>query len=95
MAAREVAVGALGTVYAVQGNEEAGLASLLQTAWSLPTALAFLAWYVYAPQCLASLAVARREMNSWRWTALLVVYLFAMAYVAAGVTYWTATWLGL
>jgi ferrous iron transport protein B len=95
MAAREVAVGALGTVYAVQGNDEAGLASLLQTAWSLPTALAFLAWYVYAPQCLASLAVARREMNSWRWTTLLVVYLFAMAYVAAGVTYWTATWLGL
>jgi ferrous iron transport protein B len=95
MAAREVAVGALGTVYALQGNDEAGLASLLQTAWSLPTALAFLAWYVYAPQCLASLAVARREMNSWRWTALLVVYLFAMAYVAAGVTYWTATWLGL
>jgi ferrous iron transport protein B len=95
MAAREVAVGALGTVYALQGNDEAGLASLLQTAWSLPTALAFLAWYVYAPQCLASLAVARRETNSWRWTALLVVYLFAMAYVAAGVTYWTATWLGL
>ncbi|MBI1401008.1 ferrous iron transport protein B [Hyphomonas sp.] len=95
MAAREVAVGALGTVYALQGNDEAGLATLLQTAWSLPTALAFLAWYVYAPQCLASLAVARREMNSWGWTALLIVYLFAMAYVAAGATYWTATWLGL
>jgi ferrous iron transport protein B len=95
MAAREVAVGALGTVYALQGNDEAGLASVLQTAWSLPTALAFLAWYVYAPQCLASLAVARREMNSWGWTALLIVYLFAMAYIAAGATYWTATWLGL
>ena len=95
MAAREVAVGALGTVYAIQGNDEAGLASVLQTAWSLPTALAFLAWYVYAPQCLASLAVARRETNSWSWTALLVVYLFAMAYIASGVTYWTATWLGL
>jgi ferrous iron transport protein B len=91
MAAREVAVGALGTVYAVQGGGEAGLASVLQSAWSLPTALAFLAWYVYAPQCLASLAVAKRETNSWRWTALIVVYLFALAYIAAGATYWIAT----
>ena len=95
MAAREVAVGALGTVYAVQGGSEEGLASALQHAWSLPTALAFLAWYVYAPQCLASLAVARRETNSWRWTALLIVYLFVLAYLAAGATYWIATWAGL
>lgn len=95
LAAREVAVGALGTVYALQGPNEAGLASVLQSAWSLPTALAFLTWYVYAPQCLASLAVARRETNSWRWTALIVVYLFALAYIAAGITFWTATWLGL
>ncbi len=95
MAAREVAVGALGTVYAVQGGSEAGLASALQHAWSLPTALAFLAWYIYAPQCLASLAVARRETNSWRWTALLITYLFVLAYLAAGAVYWTATWAGL
>ncbi|MEX1250091.1 MAG: ferrous iron transport protein B, partial [Hyphomonas sp.] len=95
MAAREVAVGALGTVYALQGADEQGLAAALQASWSLPTALAFLAWYVYAPQCLASLAVAKRETNSWRWTAVIVVYLFALAYLAAGVTYWTATWAGL
>lgn len=95
MAAREVAVGALGTVYALQGADERGLAAALQASWSLPTALAFLAWYVYAPQCLASLAVAKRETNSWRWTAVIVVYLFALAYLAAGVTYWTATWAGL
>jgi ferrous iron transport protein B len=95
MAAREVAVAALGTVYAIQGENEAGLAAVLQSAWSLPTALAFLAWYVYAPQCLASLAVARRETNSWRWTALIVVYLFALAYLAAGATYWIATEAGL
>jgi ferrous iron transport protein B len=95
MAAREVAVGALGTVYAVQGGDGQSLAALLQQAWSLPTALAFLAWYVYAPQCLASLAVARRETNSWRWTALIVVYLFALAYVAAGATYWIARSAGL
>lgn len=95
MAAREVAVAALGTVYAVQGANEGSLATVLQSAWSLPTALAFLAWYVYAPQCLASLAVARRETNSARWTAVMIVYLFALAYIAAGATYWIATWAGL
>ncbi|MEQ1864283.1 MAG: ferrous iron transporter B [Micropepsaceae bacterium] len=96
LAAREVAVGALGTVYALQSPDDAaGLAQALQGAWSLPTALAFLAWYVFAPQCLATLAVARREMNSWRWTAFMVGYLLTMAYVAAGATYWTARWAGL
>ncbi|MGE4044962.1 MAG: ferrous iron transport protein B, partial [Acetobacteraceae bacterium] len=97
MAAREVAVGALGTVYAVQGagDDAAGLAQVLSHAWTLPTALAFLAWYVYAPQCIASMAVARRETNSRRWTALIIAYLFALAYIAAGVTYWMARWAGL
>ena len=93
MAAREVAVSALGTVYSLSGSEEAvatGLASVLQTAWSLPTALAFLAWYVFAPQCLSTLAVARRETNSWGWTLFMFGYLFALAYVAAGATYWAA-----
>lgn len=96
LAAREVAVGALGTVYALQSADDTqGLAHALQGAWSLPTALAFLAWYVFAPQCLATIAVARREMNSWRWTAFMVGYLLAMAYIAAGATYWTARWAGL
>ncbi|WP_395646946.1 ferrous iron transport protein B [Terricaulis sp.] len=94
MAAREVAVGALGTVYAVHGGD-ASLVASLQHAWSLPTALAFLAWYVYAPQCLASIAVARRETNSWRWTALIVAYLFALAYLAAAAAFWIATAAGL
>ncbi|MCA8905961.1 MAG: ferrous iron transporter B, partial [Hyphomonas sp.] len=96
MAAREVAVGALGTVYAVQGGGgDVGLTEALQHAWSLPTALAFLAWYVFAPQCLASLAVARRETNSWRWTTFIVAYLFTLAYLAAGATYWIARASGL
>ena len=95
MAAREVAVGALGTVYAVQGAAEDSLGAVLSSAWSLPTALAFLAWYVYAPQCFASLAVAKRETNSWRWLAFIVVYLFALAYIAAGLTYWVANLAGL
>ncbi|MEX6725249.1 ferrous iron transporter B [Parapedomonas caeni] len=87
MAAREVAVGALGTVYALQGGE-AQLVETLRAAWSLPTALAFLAWYVFAPQCLSTLAVVRRETNGWRWTTFMFVYLFVMAYIAAGATYW-------
>ena len=93
MAAREVAVSALGTVYAVQNAEEnvEGLATVLQSAWSLPTALAFLAWYVFAPQCFATLATIRRETNSWRWTGFAFGYLIALAYLAAGLTYYVAS----
>jgi ferrous iron transport protein B len=93
MAAREVAVSALGTVYAVQNAEEnaAGLASALQSAWPLPTALAFLAWYVFAPQCFATLAAIRRETNSWQWTAFAFTYLIGLAYAAAGITHAVAS----
>lgn len=97
MAAREVAVSALGTVYAVHGAGEdgLGLSETLQSAWSLPTALAFLAWYVFAPQCLATLATIRRETGTWKWSGFAVAYLFTLAYVAAGIVYWTATAAGL
>src|SRR3546814_17910823 len=61
---------------------------MLRSAWSLPTALAFLAWYVFAPQCISTLAVTRRETNSWRWPIFMFTYLFGMAYVGAGLTYW-------
>jgi ferrous iron transport protein B len=101
MAAREVAVSALATTYSIdaQGGDEAQLeASLgerLSSAWSLPTALAFLAWFVFAPQCISTIAVTRRETNGWRWPIFMIVTLFVAAYVAAGVTYWTARALGL
>lgn len=90
LAAREVAVGALGTVYAVQNAEEnvGGIAERLASEWSLASALAFLAWYIFAPQCVSTIAVARREMNSLRWTGFMVGYLFGLAYLAAGITYW-------
>lgn len=93
MAAREVAVSVLGTVYAVQNAEEhvESLAQVLNTAWSLPTALAFLAWYIFAPQCIATLSTVRRETNSWRWTGFAFAYLMGLAYAAAGVTYWAAS----
>lgn len=90
MAAREVVVAALGTVYAVKGSEaevEAGLASVLQNAWPLPSALSFLAWYVFAPQCFATIATVRRETNSRKWTTFMVTYLFLLAWIAAFITF--------
>ena len=99
MAAREVAVSALGTVYAIQGDVEAegqrSLVERLRGRWSLPTALAFLAWFVFAPQCISTIAVVRRETNGWKWPAFMVGYLFVLAYLAAGATFWLATALGL
>jgi ferrous iron transport protein B len=99
MAAREVAVSALGTVYAIEADDEdevaASLGTQLASDWSLPTALAFLAWFIFAPQCISTIAVTRRETNGWKWPAFMVGYLFALAYAAAGITYWTATALGL
>ena len=99
MAAREVAVSALQTVYAIDAaDEEQGAVALgerLSGSWPLPTALAFLAWFVFAPQCLSTIAVVRRETNGWKWPVVMILYLFAMAYVAAGATYWIATWAGL
>lgn len=99
MAAREVAVSALATTYAVDAadDEEAaeGLIPKLQSGWSLPTALAFLAWFVFAPQCLSTIAVTRRETNGWKWPMFMVAYLFGLAYVFAGITYWSAVALGL
>lgn len=98
MAAREVAVSALGTVYSLQGDEDEVSQSLvqrLQSAWSLPTALAFLAWFVFAPQCISTIAVTRRETNGWKWPGFMLLYLFGLAYLAAGATFWAATALGL
>ncbi len=88
MAAREVAVAALGTVYAVGGENDPGaLGAALAHQWSLATALAFLAWYVFAPQCASTLAVVKRETNSWTWAAVMFVYMMALAYAAAFVVY--------
>ncbi|MEO6921342.1 MAG: ferrous iron transporter B [Collimonas sp.] len=90
MAAREVAVSALGTVYAISGSEDAiasQLGPMIAHQWSLATALALLAWYVFAPQCMSTLAVMRRETNSWKIVAFATAYLFGLAYLAAFLTY--------
>jgi len=93
MAAREVAVGALGTVYALSaaGDDVAGsLAPLIAASWSLPTALSLLAWYVFAPQCLSTLSVVRRETGSSRYAFLMAGYMFALAYAASFITFHAA-----
>ena len=99
MAAREVAVASLATTYAVDAEDEAeteqALRDQIAARWSLPSALAFLAWFVFAPQCLSTIAVARRETNGWKWPLVMLVYLFAAAYIFAGITYWGAIALGL
>ncbi|QTC92064.1 ferrous iron transporter B [Brevundimonas goettingensis] len=99
MAAREVAVAALGTVYAV-GDVDASVTALeaLRTTilaqWSLATGLSFLAWYIFAPQCVATLGVVKRETNSWGWMWVMVAYMFGLAYLASFVTYHVAVALG-
>lgn len=92
MGAREVAVSALATVYAVGGdNMDTALGTALSHSWSLPVALAYLAWFVYAPQCISTIAVVRRETNSAKSTTFFAIYLFALAYFAAWGTYQIAT----
>ena len=90
LAAREVAVAALGTVYAMSqtGDElSSALVQLIGQAWSLPTALSLMTWYVFAPQCLSTVIVVKRETNGWRTPLLMLAYLFALAYAASFAVY--------
>ncbi len=96
MAAREVAVAALGTVYAIEGGKEAAdqIGQVLAAKWSLATALSLLLWYIFAPQCASTLAVIRRETGSWKWMAITFAYMFALAYTASFFAYNIARALG-
>jgi ferrous iron transport protein B len=96
MAAREVAVAALGTVYSISGGADAAqqIGHVLAGQWSLATALAFLAWYIFAPQCASTLAMIRRETGSSKWMAVTFGYMLTLAYVAAFATYHIAVALG-
>ncbi len=89
LAAREVAVSALGTVYALSatGNAAQTLSPMIAQSWSLPTALSLLAWFVFAPQCMATLAAVKRETGGWTMPLIMAAYLFALAYLASFITY--------
>ena len=91
LAAREVVIAALGTVYAVGsiGDEAVNqtLIPIIHTQWGLATAFSFLAFYVYAPMCVATLAVIRRETKSLKQTIAIASYLFVLAYLMAWLTY--------
>ena len=92
LAAREVAVSALGTVYALSNTSDAvgaALGPIIAAEWSLATGMSLLVWYVFAPQCVATLATVRRELGGWRAPAWMAFYLFGMAYAASWVTYRT------
>jgi ferrous iron transport protein B len=83
-------VGALGTVYALSATGEdmsGALTPLIAHSWSLPTALSLLAWYVFAPQCLSTLATVKRETNSWRYPLIMAGYMFGLAYAGSFITY--------
>ena len=98
MAAREVMVSSLATVYAVAAASDEvaadALRALIARDWSLATGLSLLVWFIYAPQCLSTLATIRRETRSWRQTAVATGYLFALAYLASLLTYRVALALG-
>lgn len=90
IAAREVVVSALGTIYSLSGNDDVlakGLGVVLSQSWSLATGLSLLTWYVFAPQCASTLAVVKRETNSWKWPIILFSYQMVLAYVAAFIVY--------
>ncbi len=96
MAAREVAVAALGTVYAIEGGKEAAdqIGEALASNWSLATAISLLVWYIFAPQCASTLAVIRRETGSWKWMAVTFGYMLALAYAGSFLAYNLAVALG-
>ncbi len=96
LAAREVAISSLGTVYALSANTKdaaQALTPLIAQSWSLPTALSLLAWFVFAPQCLATLAAVRRETGSLKLPLIMTTYLFGLAYLAAFITFRVSSWL--
>lgn len=98
LAAREVAVSSLATIYALSAaNDEAAaqaLTPVIASSWSLATALSLLVWFIYAPQCVSTLATIRRETNSWKQVGIAAGYLFALAYVMSFLTYQVAVRLG-
>ncbi|WP_342708630.1 ferrous iron transporter B [Bradyrhizobium sp. B124] len=97
MAAREVAVAALGTVYSIEGGKEAAeqIGQVLAQKWTLATALSMLVWYIFAPQCASTLAVIRRETGGAKWMVVTFLYMLALAYVASFLTFNLAQALGL
>ena len=98
MAAREVVVGALGTVYSIASNSANAsneLGAVLAQTWSLPTALSLLVWFVFAPQCLSTIATVKRETGGWRLPLIMLGYLFSLAYLASWLTYHLSLSLGL
>lgn len=83
IAARETAVSSLSLVLSIDGENELGMARALMDTFGLGTLVAFLIWFVFAPQCVSTFAVMKRETDSLKWPVVMVLYTFAMAYTFA------------
>ena len=89
-AARETMIGALGTVYALEDKDSGVhelLASQISKSWSVATGMSLLVWYILSCQCASTLAVTRRETNSWKWPGVMLGYMTALAYAASFIVY--------
>jgi len=92
--AREVVISSLSSVLAVESEgEDEKLSQLISREFSLATLLSLLVWFIYAPQCISTFAVLKKESNSWKWPALMGIYTISLAYLASFVVYWGTTWL--
>jgi len=98
LAAREVAISSLGTVYALSStgaDVSSALGPIIAKSWSMATAFSLIAWYVFAPQCMATLAAVKRETGGWKMPLVMAAYLFALAYLGSFITYRVALAFGL
>ena len=88
LAAREVIVGTLGTIYGVEdtGDNSVGLRQRLQSELTPAGAVALLIFFAFAMQCMSTIAVVRRETGGWKWPALQFAYMTFLAYLGALIT---------
>jgi ferrous iron transport protein B len=85
LAAREVIVGTLGTIYGIETSDDdtSNLQKALQQDLTLPSAVALMIFFAFALQCISTIAVVRRETGSWRWPAIQFVYMGLLAYTSS------------
>jgi ferrous iron transport protein B len=97
-AARETLVSTLSVIYNVGNDEESSSNSLVNAvrnakkedgtpAWTPLVALSMMVFFVLAMQCMSTVAIVRRETNSWRWPLFMIAYMTVLAYIASFITY--------
>jgi ferrous iron transport protein B len=105
MSAREVFVATMGTVYNVGDEEDENSKPLRQAmkedrwpdgrlVWTLPAVLSLLVYFVFAMQCVSTLAVVKKETESWQWPLFMLIYMTGLAWVLSFIAYQTTMALG-